>query len=270
MSLQKADWKSRYEPTVMREKWLDHPWPSQLFLLVLLAGALCISPVRNHSVPSAGSIGVLQRFSRSHFAFSLDLYAALARQNPDSIQQGASDSDEVGNLLFSPYGVSTVLAILFLGAGPGSSTALQLRSALHLNNFSFSDVHASYKTVLRKLADPYYTEVLAAGNGIFQQEDNFISEKYREALSEFYFGAELKLVDFVRHPQLATETINIWARNSTEGKIFPLMQTSMTPFDPSTRIILANALAFRSKWLFRFDRAMTFDKGLFYTTSKKR
>lgn len=220
---------------------------------------------------SAGNGNLLQRFSRSHFAFSLDLYSALAAQSPakDS-EEGGSDVSE-SNLLFSPYSLSTALAMIFMGAGAGSSTSLQLRSALHLNNFSFSDVHATYKTVLAKLADPYYGQVLAVANGIFQQQESEqqvtdTDATYRRALEEFY-GAQMQTVDFSRTP-MAVAAINAWASNLTDGRISSL--GSAAGVDQTTRLVLASGLAFRSQWLFRFDPAMTFDKGLFYTSSKKR
>lgn len=75
---------------------------------------------------TTSSTSVLQRFSRSHFAFSLDLYSALIATKDSSFQPES-------NLLFSPFGVSTVLGMVFLGAGAGSSTSVQLRSALKLN-----------------------------------------------------------------------------------------------------------------------------------------
>lgn len=259
-SPRRADWKSRYEPLRM-----DKQRPARLATFLL---ALCvfISPVRSQQpVNTSAGGGGLQRFSRAHFAFSLDLYSALASQDPADDSDGDGD---VGNVFFSPYSVSTLLAMMFLGAGPGSSTALQLRSALHLNNFSFSEVHASYKTVLNKLADPYYPNVLASANGIFQPEGIFISDKYKRALGEFY-DAALQPIDFARHPQMTIDSINQWARNLTKGKISSLLH-EQTVMDASSHLILANALAFRSQWLFRFDPDLTFEKGLFYTTSKKR
>ena len=221
---------------------------------------------------ATGNGNLLQRFSRSHFAFSLDLYSALAAQSParDSEEGGSGDASET-NLLFSPYSLSTALAMIFMGAGAGSSTSLQLRSALHLNNFSFSDVHATYTTVLAKLADPYYGQVLTVANGIFQQQESEqqvtdTDSTYRRALEEFY-GAQMQTVDFGR-PPMAVAAINAWASNLTDGRISSL--GSAAGVDQTTRLVLASGLAFRSQWLFRFDPAMTFDKGLFYTSSKKR
>ena len=251
------------------QQW-NSPWPSSLFLFVFVITTTCASPVMHqavNSVTGSGGTGVvdLQRFSRSHFAFSLDLYSALASQSP------ANNEGEAGNLLFSPYSVSTALSMIFLGAGAGSTTSLQLRSALHLNNFSFSDVHDSYKTVINKLSDPYYAEILVTMNGIFQQEGVCISEKYKRALEEFY-NVQIQPMDLMRHPQQAVDNINSWARNFTRQKVSntPHQTTVSASINPELGITLANGLAFRSHWLFRFDPTSTFDKGLFYTTSKKR
>lgn len=214
------------------QRW-DLPCPSWSFLFFFLTttGAWA-GPVMHQAVNSVtGSGGVvdLQRFSRSHFAFSLDLYSALAEQSP------SNSEGEIGNLLFSPYCVSTALSMIFLGAGAGSSTSLELRSALHLNNFSFSDVHDSYKTVLSKLADPYYAEILVAMNGIFQQEGTYISEKYKRALEEFYY-VRIQPMDSVRNPQLAVD--NFLAKNFTRQKILHLFHKSTAPasVDPEGKI----------------------------------
>lgn len=277
--LQKADWKSRYDPIIEMTS-LRKMNQARLFIpALLLTVFLLTGPVKTElggiqagisssTAPPGGSAN-LQRFSRSHFSFSLDLYSALAGQDPAKNQDGIENEMLSNNLLFSPYCVSVALAIMFLGAGAGSSTALELRSALHLNNFSFSDVHDSYQTVLNQLTDPYYSEILTTANGIFQQEGLSISNKYKRALGEFYAGAALQPVDFARNPQSAMDRINLWARNLTDGKINNLLPRS-TDIVSTTRLVLASALAFRSKWLFRFDPAMTFDKGLFYATSKKR
>lgn len=277
VSLQKADWKSRYDPIIEITSLRKMSQAKLLILALLLTVVLLIGPVESElggipagtsTAPPGGSAN-LQRFSRSHFSFSLDLYSALARQDPAKNQDGIENETVSNNLLFSPYCVSVALAIMFLGAGAGSSTALELRSALHLNNFSFSDVHDSYQTVLNQLNDTYYSEIFTTANGIFQQEGLSISNKYKRALGEFYAGAALQPVDFTRNPQSAMDRINLWARNLTDGKINNLLPRS-TDIASTTRLVLASALSFRSNWLFRFDPTMTFDKGLFYVTSEKR
>jgi len=131
---------------------------------------------------------------------------------------------------------------------------------------SFNEIHSSYKMVLSQLDDVYHAGVIAAANGVFQQEGLSVSDKYKRSLDEFY-SSTLQLADFLLQPQDAVDIINAWASNMTKGTISSVMQQ---PLDHFARLLLVNGLAFRSRWLFRFDPAMTFDKGLFYTTSDKR
>ena len=104
-----------------------------------------LSMVVSHNVfgvaASSSSTSTLQYFSRSHFAFSLDLYSALV-----ATQQNLSQTQS--NLLFSPFGVSTVLGMIFLGSGAGSSTSQQLRSALKLNRLGWTYLTLSHLTDL--------------------------------------------------------------------------------------------------------------------------
>ena len=239
-----------------RHQCWDFFWPSWSFVfLFLITTEAWGGPVMHqavNSITSNGAVVDLQRFSRSHFVFSLDLYSALAEQNP------SNSEGEAGNLLFSPYSVSTALSMIFLGAGAGSSTSLQLRSALHLNNFSFSDVHDSYKTVLSKLADPYYGEILVAMNGIFQQEGVYISEKYKRALEEFYH-VRIQPIDLVRHPQLALD--DSWARNFTRQKTAHLLRKPNTPTPSNPKgisriysIVMKNCSWYSSTVLYTYKR----------------
>ena len=234
--------------------------------LIICAGTSVMSTGSLTSSSGGGGLD-LQRFSRSHFAFSLDLYSVLADQKPIH-----SDGEADGNLLFSPYTISTALSMIFLGAGAGSNTSMQLRSALQLNNFSFSAVHDSYKAVLNKLADPYYGEILATVNNIYQHDDKFVSEKYKRALEEFYH-VQIQRMDHMRRHLANDDNSNPPNRNDTKRQLSFHLQKSAADQLPSAHqsgLTMVNGLAFRSDWLFRFDPASTFDKGLFYTTSKKR
>lgn len=74
--------------------------------VLLLVFAMEADSVVGNPVSSTSG---LQRFSRAHFEFSLDLYAVLAAQNPASVD------GEAANLLFSPYSISAILAMIFLG-----------------------------------------------------------------------------------------------------------------------------------------------------------
>jgi serpin B len=72
------------------------------------------------------------------------------------------------------------------------------------------------------------------------------------SVNKEFFQAELGGVDFDR-PQSAL-TINDWAEKNTHGKIQQVVQW---PFDPATRVILANAIYFKGKWETPFDQKET-------------
>lgn len=118
-----------------------------LRLATALTAAVALAALSDAN-PAGSSSGLQQRFSRAHFEFSLALYSALVdvygTPSSDGYQRGASDNREAGNLVFSPFSVSTVLAMVFLGAGSASNTSLQLRSALRLDNLSFQEVRFFY------------------------------------------------------------------------------------------------------------------------------
>ena len=67
-----------------------------------------------------------------------------------------------------------------------------------------------------------------------------------------FFQAELASVDF-ESPKSA-QTINSWAEKQTKGRIKDVVQY---PFDPATRVILANAIYFKGKWITPFDKSQT-------------
>jgi serpin B len=71
-------------------------------------------------------------------------------------------------------------------------------------------------------------------------------------MNKQFFQAELGGEDFSK-PESA-QTINHWADKSTHGKIKQVVQW---PFDPMTRVILANAIYFKGKWDRPFEKKET-------------
>ena len=93
--------------------------------------------------------------------------------------------------------------------------------------------------------------ILNLANAIWYQEGLPLEIRicFRE---QNFFQAELAGVDFTK-PESA-QTINHWADTSTRGKI---KQVVRWPFDPVTRVILANAIYFKGKWARPFDKSDT-------------
>lgn len=197
----------------------------------------------------------LQRLSRAHFQFTLDLYRNLL--------------DEPGgrhNIVFSPYSITNVLSKLFLGAGTNSNTSRQLRHVLHYDDLTSYEVHSAFRRVLENFDDPYYNDTVYLANGVFKQAGVVVSSFYERALEEFYM-THLDEVDFSRDEATARNFINRWVRLHTGDRISQLLSH---PLDANTKLVLVNAVVMKVRWLFRFDKAQTFTKGLFYVDSHRR
>jgi serine protease inhibitor len=197
----------------------------------------------------------VQRLSRAHFEFTLDLYRHLM-DSPGGRE----------NVIFSPYSIYSVLSMLFLGAGATSSTSRQLREVLHYTNLSYTEVHIAFKLVLENFQDAYYNDTLQVANGVFKQAGVSVSPHYERALKEFY-KSRMDELDFVHNESAAREVINRWVSRHTGERITELLAQ---PLSADTQLILVNALAMKARWLFRFDEAQTFAKGLFYINSQRR
>ncbi|XP_046406653.1 leukocyte elastase inhibitor-like [Ischnura elegans] len=226
-------------------------WHTALVSLVLL---LVRGATRTPTAGLAAATNV-QRLSRAHFEFTLDLYRHLM--------------DEPGgreNVIFSPYSITTVLSMLFLGAGANSNTSRQLREALHYNNLSYSEVHNAFKLVLENFHDSYYNDTVMVANGVFKQAGVPVSSYYERALQEFY-KTQMDVVDFRKDEGSARGIINSWVSRNTGGKIPELLPR---PLPSATKLLLVNALAMRARWLLRFEESHTFAKGLFYTHAQRR
>ena len=92
---------------------------------------------------------------------------------------------------------------------------------------------------------------LNLANGIWYQKELQLKPAF-VAENKNYFTAELAGVDFSKAE--SADTINNWADKTTHGKIKQVVQY---PFPSLTRVILANAIYFKGKWVKPFDKNQT-------------
>jgi len=174
--------------------------------------------------------------------FAFDLYAKLR--------------DRPGNLVFSPYSVSTALAMTSVGArGP---TAGQMAATLHLP-VDGSDLDTGFAAIRDLIGGlksdrPYQ---LSTANALWGQQGlDYRAEFLKRA--EAGFGAGLREVDFLHDPQGARRTINAWVEQQTRDKIKELLGPSDVSKD--TDLILTNAIYFKGAWAVPFPSASTRDE----------
>ena len=174
--------------------------------------------------------------------FAFDLYAK-ARDRP-------------GNLVFSPYSISTALAMT--SAGAGGRTASEMAETLHLpaDGKALDSGFAALRALIGGEGDvrPYRLDTANALWG--QQGLDYRPEFVRRA--EAGFGAGLRPVDFLGDPQGARVTINAWVERQTLDKIKDLLAPSDVTKD--TDLILTNAIYFKGSWAVPFPKGGTRDE----------
>lgn len=163
-------------------------------------------------------------------AFAYDLYRQLARRE--------------GNLFFSPYSLSSALAMVYGGAG--GETAAQLAQALHIQ-LPPDEFHRALAELTGTLNASDEAYDLAVANALWGQRGYPFRSEFLELTDRFY-QAGLHEVDYTTEGarEEARKAINAWVEEQTRGKI----QNLIHPGDLSalTRLVLTNAIYFKGAW----------------------
>ncbi len=177
--------------------------------------------------------------------FAIDLYHVLF--------------DKRGNLFYSPYSISLALAMTYAGAR--GQTEQQMADVLR---FALPQelLHPAFNALDQALAsrgervkeDQRFR--LNIANAIWGQQDFDFLAAFLDTLAQNY-GAGLRLLDFVKAPEDARQTINRWVEEETEDKIKDLLPAGSISSD--TRLVLSNAIYFNAAWMYPFEESVTED-----------
>ena len=174
-------------------------------------------------------------------AFALDLYQKL---------RGAS-----GNLFFSPYSISTALAMTYGGAR--GNTEAEIARTLHFTAGQ-TELHPAFAELAATLNDVQTKGDVAlhVANSLWPQDDYRFLETFLELCRRCY-GIIITPVDYKHDPEGARAQINGWVEKKTNDKIRNLLLPPHVT--PSTTLILVNAVYFKGNWASQFDKACTED-----------
>jgi serpin B len=191
-------------------------------------------------------------------AFAADLHARLAR-------------DEKGGLFFSPFSISAALAMT--SAGARGTTLAEMRKTLRLP----PEPHAGFGELIGRLNEPKMltrggTEAfpkaldggppvvkpvpayqLSVANAIWAQKDFGWHKEFVE-LTRRHYGAGIVETDF-GESEAARRQINDWVAKETRDRIKELIGPGV--ITALTRMVLCNAIYFKSQWKTKFDPKAT-------------
>jgi len=197
----------------------------------------------NTVLPSPGTPEDIRAVSEANNRFAFSLYSRLAQQK----------EYEESNLFFSPFSLSSALALT--GEGARGSTATEIRSVFFFPDNTtalrngFSGMNAAISS-----GDPHYT--LRTANALWAEKTYPFLDDYITTASRYY-GAKTASLDFINHPEDSRVAINSWVENQTEDRIKDLIPGGA--IDPATRLVITNAIYFKGSWVKQFDRNQTAD-----------
>jgi serpin B len=196
----------------------------RLFLFPLFLVLLSTGLAANVQASPTGSLVA------DNTAFALDLYAQLR--------------GESGNLFFSPYSISTALAMTYAGARGNTET--QMSRVLHFKKGD-AQLHSSFGELQRQLNDAQKQGdiQLDIANVLWAQKDKSFLPAFLKIAQDDY-QANVNQADFKTNAASATDEINRWVAQKTKDKIQGILASDS--LNEYTRLVLVNAIYFKGSW----------------------
>lgn len=172
-------------------------------------------------------------------AFALNLYGKLREKQ--------------GNLFFSPYSISTALAMTYAGARKNTEKQMATVLNFSLDQKRLHPAFARLEAQLNAVQEKKGIE-LSVANALWAQKDYVFLREFLD-LTEKNYGAVLNHVDFKKAHEAARRKINAWVEQKTKDKIKDLIKPGV--LDALTRLVLTNAIYFKGKWASQFKKSHT-------------
>ena len=195
---------------------------------------------------SAGDAHAIPDVVSAIGAFTDDLWAHLAPAGH--------------NLALSPYSIAVALAMTANGAAGATQT--QMRDVLHIGSLAtYNGGMAALSRSLGALAgrvdlaDGDTGEIaLASADQLFGDAATEFGRAFLNVLAKEY-GAGMRTVDFRHDAEGSRTLINRWTAQQTHERIPTILPPGS--LDPTTRLVLVNALYFKAPWLTPFEKVAT-------------
>ena len=209
-----------------------------LFVVMMLLSNSSEQPSQPPQIDDIGSTqeGV-QEVVDANNRFAFDLYSEL-------------DKSDQKNIFYSPYSISTALAMTYEGAK--GETADQMKSVFH---FPESDIlrpnSAAIYNDINKVNEAYE---LKTGNALWVQYDFQLLEEYTDRVEQYY-GGKTENLDFAEETEKSRQIINSYIEEQTNNKIKDLIPKNI--LSSLTKLVLTNAIYFKGTWEWEFDDSDT-------------
>jgi serpin B len=216
----------------------------KLVAIIFMFSSIFGSPLAALSVQA-------QSLVEGNTTFALELYGQL-KTTP-------------GNLFFSPYSISTALAMTYAGAR--GETEKQMGQVLHFSKDQ-RQLHASFGELQHQLSDAGKQPgiELSVANALWAQKGHPFLPPFLEVAKAEY-QANVNQADFETGAEPVRSEINRWVAQKTKDKIKDILPPgSLTDL---TRLVLANAIYFKGVWTKPYDKAQTATQPFHLSTTRQ-
>jgi serpin B len=191
------------------------------------------------------AVAALAAVVEGNTAFAVDLYRRQAAQ-------------QNGNIFFSPYSISTAMAMVDSGAR--GATAAEIEKTMHLP-FGGKRLAGAWTSVLNDVQPIRGGYELVTANALWAARGTKFRSAYLET-ARADFAARIETLDFAHAADAARARINAWVSEATKQKIRSLIAQGM--IDASTQLVLTNAIYMKAKWDHPFPTNATNKNGRFH------
>lgn len=184
--------------------------------------------------------------------FGFKMYSLLRKQTP-------------GNMLFSPYSISSAFGIVYAGAA--GSTAEQIKEAMHYSvdadvlNRTFGKLNRDL-TNNNRISDEFK---MVIANALWLQTGLPLLPEFSQILNREYQVTPHR-ANFATQPEAARAEINSWVKERTFGRIVDIVPPQGV--DRMTRLLLVNTVYLKAQWRRPFDSKYTRQASFFPDTER--
>ena len=208
--------------------------PALLALIIAVIGAGCskqVDPIFDYNIKSA-------RVIETNNNFGLELLNVVF------------EAETKPNIMISPASVGIALGMTYNGAE--STTMDAFGEVLNYNGLTREEVNEITRELISVLLTNTKGNLLEIANSIWYNKGFPVKQEFMD-LNSNYYKAQVRELDFSKASAL--NTINDWVSSNTHEKIDEIIDH----IDPSTMMILINAIYFNCLWEVQFDPKDTYD-----------
>ena len=163
--------------------------------------------------------------------FAIDLYQQINKQ--------AKQAEN--NIFFSPYSLSTAIAMLYAAAE--EETKHQIQKTFHYPTPAILNPNSAALYNQFNKPNPNYD--LSTVNDLWMRQGLSPNQTYLDTVKRYY-GGQVTNLDFASRPEPSRQTINKTIANHTKQMIPELLPEGS--IKSSTAAVLTNAVYFKSEW----------------------